>query len=397
MCRASKSSVQVLAIVMVSCVLIGPAAAQHDSPDFVPRAGFVSATLPVTETSEGVAPSSTTAQELPGTSASCPLPPHLVVVRIPAETLAGLIDRQIDITAPVQDVILGTPVTGVARLVGQPRVELSPSQDEARFNVVVTGTVYSRTVGHGGPATVHGHSVTQFTATKEVIYEPGEGFRSFPPKVTCNTQCFTDSIAPSRGGLVGRIIQRRAGEQVASQQAQLTAIARERAARRIEAAFERQLTQRIAQLNRTVDFQVQLASLRTREGGRRLVARTTPNFLELADATPGTTEINLPTRELAASAKPSIEIWVRSSLIPEKLSGVLQTIFTNPDKSAVLNAMALLPGTFGKEAAAAVTALASENKVCVQNCGEWLVIDLNSSGKTAVAAIPVATAGATRR
>ncbi len=85
----------------------------------------------------------------------------------------------------------------------------------------------------------------------------------------------------------------------------------------------------------------------------------------------------MPARQLAADTNPSIEIWVRSSLVPEKLGDVLQTIFTNPGQLAVLNALAVLPGTLGKEAATLVAALASDNKVGVQTCGEWLVIDLN--------------------
>src|SRR5687767_2709750 len=45
-------------------------------------------------------------------------PAHLIVLRLPITTLATQIDRQIDFQVPVRDVILGTPVRGVARLVG---------------------------------------------------------------------------------------------------------------------------------------------------------------------------------------------------------------------------------------------------------------------------------------
>lgn len=359
--------------ILLSGFGVSRANAQHDSPDFVPETWLTS--LPVTDEPTQVVEAK-----------PCPLPAHLVVVRFPAQMLEGLIDRTIDVTAPVSDVILGTPVTGVARLVGHPKVELCPSDDEAHFKVVVTGTVYSRTIGHGGQANVHGHSITHFTATKKVIYQPGEGFRSQRPQVTARTECFTDSIAPTRGGIVGRIIQRKASEQIAGQHAQLTAIARERATRRIEIAFENRLNERIARLNQAVDFQVQLASLRTRDGARRLVARTTAQFLELADATDsGSDAIDLPTRQLTASTPACVQIWVRSSLIPEKLGENLQTIFTNPDQSAILNGLAILPGTLGKEAAAIITALASDNKIGVESVGEWFVIDLNTAAKTTVA------------
>ena len=164
-----------------------------------------------------------------------------------------------------------------------------------------------------------------FTGTRSPVsprrrtyHEPGVSFRSQPPRVVAHTQCYTDNIAPTRGGIVGRIIHRRASEQIAAQHSQVTAIARERATRRIATAFETRLNDRIAQLNQSIDFQVQLASLRARDGARRLTARTTPRFLELSDAVePGSADIELPTRPLVVRAAPTVEIWVRSSLIPE--------------------------------------------------------------------------------
>src|SRR4051794_4378935 len=59
-------------------------------------------------------------------------PAHLFVVRISADVLGQQLNHQVDVTTPVRDVFLGTPVSGVARLVGQPRVELVPSADQAR-------------------------------------------------------------------------------------------------------------------------------------------------------------------------------------------------------------------------------------------------------------------------
>lgn len=370
----------------------GRVQAQHDPPDFVPENWAA-------PNDDGQAEDFKT-EDVPAVARAerASLPAHFIVVRFPAEVLSGLMDRNIDLTTAVNDVILGTPVTGVARLVGQPRVELVPSDDEAQFNVVVTGTVYSRTIGHGGPVKVHGHSITRFTATKAVIYEPGVGFRSLPPKVAASTQCYTDNIVPERGGIIGRIIQRRAGEQVAAQHSQLTAIARERATRRIASAFQNGLNERIAQLNQTVDFQVQLASLRTQDGARKLRARTAPQFLELTDATdPEYVGVDLPIRQITSASKPAVEIWVRSSLIPEKVGQALQTIFTNPDQSTVLNALALLPGTLSKKAASAITALASERKIGVQNVGEWVVIDLNMTPKRATRVPYTAAAAGLRR
>jgi hypothetical protein len=318
-------------------------------------------------------------------------PAHLIVLRLPIKNIAAQIgDRQIDFQTPVREVILGTPVSGVARMVARPQVKLAPSEDRARFQVVFTGTVYSRTIANGGPALVHGHSITRFTATKEVVFEPGKGFSAGPPVVQSSTQCFTDRIDSTRGGLVGRIVQRRAAGEVAAKRPAVTAIARERAIRRITAAFEKHMDERLARLNKAVEFQIVLADLRTREGNRRLRASTTATHVQLADVIHNNeASIELPMLAASGNGNSPVEIWVHGSVVPPEVAKALETIFTNPDQSAVVNGLAALPGTLGKKAAAVITALVSDNKVGVQHTGEWLVVQLSAPETGRVTAAPV--------
>jgi hypothetical protein len=234
-------------------------------------------------------------------------PAHLVVLRLSAAMLAAQINRECDRQSVVSDVVLGTPVTGVARLVGRLQVKPTPSTDRASFNATFSGTVHSRTVGRNGPVTIHGHSITRITASKEIFFEPGKGFHGGAPKISAHTQCFTDGITTSRGGLMGRITQRRAAEEVAAKQPTLTAIARDRASQRVAAAFEEHMAERLAQLNRAVEFQTRLAELRTGDGMRRLSARTTPEYLEIADAIyPNQTATALPALSKGSGNYPSI-------------------------------------------------------------------------------------------
>jgi hypothetical protein len=258
-------------------------------------------------------------------------------------------------------------------------VQLDPSADQARFTVVITGAVYSRTTGRSGPAIIRGHSITHFTATKQIVFEPGKGFYGLAPQVAAQAQCFTDDITSTRGGLIGRIVKRQASRQIAEQHAQLTAIARDRAARRIAAAFDEHMGQRLARLNRMVAVRAALAQLRELDDDPRVVCCTTPHYVEIADAGDALpVPIVLPVLTAASPASAPIEIWIHGSLVPEKVASAIQTMFTNPEQSAVPNALALLPGTFGKDAAAAIHALVTENKVAVQNMGEWFVVELNA-------------------
>jgi hypothetical protein len=330
-------------------------------------------------------------------------PAHLFVVRVSADVLSQQLNRRIDVTLPVRDVIFGHNVSGQARLVGNPRVELIPSSNEAHFNMIFSGTVYSRTVCNGGPANIYGHSITSFTAMKEVVFESGKGFHALPSKIAATTRCYTDNIATSRGGIIGRITERRVSEEVAAKQSQLVVIARDRAVRRIEAAFNEAMAARVAHLNQSLDFQIQLASARTREGSRRLMACTTPQYLEIADTIydGSNVAIELPSRRSFDGAAPPIEVWVHNSLIPEKIAAQVTQTFKNPDQSAVVNVLSLLPGILGKEAAAGITAFAAEKKVNLGNVGDWFVIDVNAADRaateTAVARRPLDTVVPGRR
>jgi hypothetical protein len=320
---------------------------------------------------------------------SPPRPAHLIAMRISAGMLAARLNRDVDGQRAVSDVVLGTPITGTARLVGKLRMHPVPSPDRACFNAVFDGAIYCRTVGRKEGVTVHSHSITQFTASKEIVFEPGKGFYALPTKIGASTQCFTDGINPGRGGLIGRIVERRAAEQVAADRPQVAATIRQKAVERINARFNEFMGEELAQLNKAVELQTRLAQLRTRVGSRKLIARTTPAFIEITDAVlqgnGPAPPLNLPV--LTRSDFP-IEIWIRSSLVPEKIEEALTKISSSPGESAVVKALEAWPGPLAQEAAAAIRGLITENKVAVQEVGEWMVVEISApAAKNAVATI----------
>jgi len=305
-------------------------------------------------------------------------PDHRVVLRLSASVLNGLLNKEIDHRIAVQDVVLGTRVTGWARIIGHPRVELEPSPQEARFRMVVTGTVYSQTVGRNGPAIIRGHSITRFSATKEVVFEPGKGFHSLPPQVTARSQCFTDDIQTTRGGLVGKIVERKASRELAEHHSECCAIAQDRARRRIAAAFQRHVGEQIARLNQAVELRTELASFGEPDTRPRVACRTTASYVEIASGLiDATVESELPPLPPTHQVGAPIEIWVHRSLLPANLGEAATTLFNRPEESGILGALNLLPGTFGNQAAAAITALVNDGKVAVLNVDDWLVVELN--------------------
>jgi hypothetical protein len=305
-------------------------------------------------------------------------PDHLVVLRISKTILNSLVaGKTIDRELPVSEIVLGTPVAGMARVVGEPRVELQPSEERARFAMIVTGTVQSRTRGRNGPAVIDGHSITHFTASKPIVFEPGQGFYGLPPQVATRTECYTDGIRSTRGGLVGRVVVRRASQKVAGSHAQVTAIARERATRRIQALFDSHVDERLRRLNQWEEMRSLMARLRDGEEPR-LACRTTQHHIEIAGAAnaPVGAPIALPAIAGQWTRSP-IEIWIHASVAPENVVTRVEKLLANPDENDLLRVLALMPGTVGKETAAAIHALTGENRVGVRNLGEWVVVDIN--------------------
>ena len=180
-------------------------------------------------------------------------PPRQIVVRLSGELLAPLIERPIDEVQAVDEEILDARAIGQAHVNGQPRLTLADDPAAAAFRVTVTGTIVSRTVGRKGPVQIHSQSETRFTATKRVVFEPGRGFVGEPADITAETTSQTNAIKPDRGGVVGRVIERRAWARVTESREQVNQIVQARAEAKIRESFDRLLDARLARLNRRVD------------------------------------------------------------------------------------------------------------------------------------------------
>jgi SLA1 homology domain 1, SHD1 len=327
------------------------------------------------------------------------IPVHRAVLRVSETMLNSLMGNQeVNLATEVRDVILGTAIYGRAQVVAKSGVKLADNPDQATFDIVFDGVAYSRTTGYNGPAIIYSRSVTKFSATRQIVFEPGKGFQGLAPRVTARTETYIDGIGSSRGGVIGRIVRRRAAKIAAARHSEATEIARQKAERRIAAAFERNSEQRISRLNWIATLRsLAMAALRTSGSGEpRYACCTTPHYLQIATGIgESSSPIDLPTSPAADSQGAPIEIWVHQSLIGEGAAVALDLLGEQIKASDLVKLITATASALGggPDTSSNLQSLFGEQQVRTYKVGSWRVVELDMRSDEAQ---PVAQAQALR-
>lgn len=249
-----------------------------------------------------------------------------LVIRLTEDWFAARLGRKVEEESPVDQVILNTHVRGTARTTASPAIKLLENPERASIQVVFTGVTNSRTVGRQGPAVIHSRSQTHFTATKQIVFTPGQGFEAQPTEVVADTRTITDDIQSTRDGWLGRLVIRRAWKKVAESKPLTTEIARRNAMTRIAAAFDRKIDELLVQWNRAADLRETLALLRNGDGSPGYCCCSTKSYVQFALAS---SEVNggpaaSPPRLHEFDAP--LQIWVHHSLVSARLKPALNQL-----------------------------------------------------------------------
>jgi hypothetical protein len=325
-----------------------------------------------------------------------PSPAHRVVLRLSEEMLNTLLGSQdVDRQTGVREVILGTAVYGQSRVTGQHRVQLAENGEQATFFLIFQGAAHSRTTGYNGPAIIYSRTITTFTATKQIVLEPGQGFQALPSQVTARSQTFVEGIDSTRGGLIGRIVRRRAARTEAALHAEATEIARQKAARRIAAALDRTSEARLARLNGVSQFQnVAAAALSAgRSGQPKYACCTTPHYLQIATSFgSGGSPIELPVEDASDAAGAPIEIWFHETLVGDGTLAAIDLMTTPTSVADFLKAISTAAQVIGgnQDPSSPLAPLLSEQPVRIRKTGDWRVIavEMPADASPAIARAP---------
>jgi hypothetical protein len=108
-------------------------------------------------------------------------------IRVSEGLVGAGIGRPIDDVGPIHDNILGTDVHGTAHTVGALTVQLVPNLQRASLETVLTGNVYSQTVGYNGPATICSLGSTCINGRK-LLTADWNGLTGYAPTARASTR-----------------------------------------------------------------------------------------------------------------------------------------------------------------------------------------------------------------
>ena len=173
----------------------------------------------------------------------------LIVIRMAESLIRPLATAEIELETPVREVVLGVPGHGQASTVATLWLDLKPQPQQGHFLVHFRGTTTANTVGTKRSAVLTSVATTHFWATKRVVLVPGKGVRTEPATISARTATQLRGVRSTRRGLAGRLVQRIAVRRFAKLHGTINRIALAKAKQRIGAEFERELNQRLHELN----------------------------------------------------------------------------------------------------------------------------------------------------
>ena len=165
--------------------------------------------------------------------------------------LATAVNRPVDETAPINDVVLGTRIRGSGRTTGLVLLDFVPALERAVVDLHLDATNHSDTRGSQGPVTVHTLGTTKIDARKRILIDD-QRVMALPVEAHADTDARTAGIGVSKR-FGKRLIRKIATRKIAEMRPQAEAVSAAKASARARQQFEEQTASAIAQASR--DYQ----------------------------------------------------------------------------------------------------------------------------------------------
>jgi len=186
-------------------------------------------------------------------------------VRVTVTALNQIVRKEVDEHLNVNDVLLGVPLSGRARLQGATSLKLAADPARGVFDIFFTGSAVSQTLGDADKAHIHSRTVTRFAARKRVILDE-RGLTALP--ATCNATAKSTIVGTTSPlpGLRGRLASRIGWRQAQRQLAEADRISAQHSAAQICRRFDAEVATQLAEANQLLAQQA--AEWAKRSGGQ---------------------------------------------------------------------------------------------------------------------------------
>lgn len=168
-----------------------------------------------------------------------------VFLQVSEQLLQAAINRPVDQTMPVRDVILGTNIYGTGHTLGQLTAELVACDDRAELRFTLRATTESDTIGYKGPVRIYSSTTVETETTKTLLVDD-EHVWALPAESNVQLDSDIRCIRSKRGS---RFVEKFARKQAARKKSQADCIATIHAERQANRRFDEEMAEFIERMN----------------------------------------------------------------------------------------------------------------------------------------------------
>lgn len=218
------------------------------------------------------------------------------------------IDQNVDETAVVNEVILGTRIRGSARLTGKVTLDLVADDHQAAMDILLNGSTVSDSVGYNGPVRIFSRGFTSVAAKKRLLLDD-LGVSDRPASARCSTRTRIGNVD------AGRLVKRIAMKRIQQTQPEAEAIASRRAAGRIAASVDNRSDDLLGDANKMFQDKFRLPLLRRGGFPQQLDFQTTDDSLLVTMHQAGRDQLAAPSPPPALTGKFDLAVRMHESLV----------------------------------------------------------------------------------
>ncbi len=233
--------------------------------------------------------------------------PNLFVELSEALMQAG-IDQNVDETAAVNEVILGTRIRGNARLTGAVTLDLIPSEENAAMDILLDGSTVSDSVGVNGPVRVFSRGFTSVVARKRLQLDD-TGISDRRATARCSTRTRIGRVE------AGHLIRHIAMKRIQKTKPEAEVVASRRAASRIAASVDDRSADLLDDANASFADKFRLPLVRRGGFPQSLRFRTTDDALLVTMLQAGRDQLAAPNAPPALTGKFDLAVRMHESLV----------------------------------------------------------------------------------